>query len=56
MTLRRNLERSRPLVRALQEMAAGYRVTPAQVALNWLINVQGEMVIAIPGASKVQAR
>lgn len=52
--LRRNLERSRPLIRALQEMAARYRVTPAQIALNWLVNFQGEMVVAIPGASKAQ--
>jgi len=41
------------LIAALDEIAANYHVTPAQVALNWLIYFQGEMVVAIPGASKV---
>ncbi len=50
--LRRNIERSRPLVKALEEVAAKYDVTPAQVALNWLVH-QGETIVTIPGASKV---
>ena len=52
MRLRRQIERSRPLIEALEEIAAEHDATPAQVALNWLINVQGETVVAIPGASK----
>jgi aryl-alcohol dehydrogenase-like predicted oxidoreductase len=52
MRLRRKLERSRPLVDALEELAAEYDATPAQVALSWLINAHGETVVAIPGASK----
>ena len=52
MRLRRRLERSRPLVDALEELAAEYDGTPAQVALSWLINAHGETVVAIPGASK----
>jgi aryl-alcohol dehydrogenase-like predicted oxidoreductase len=51
--MRRNLESSRPLINAMQEIAAGYKVTPAQVALNWLINFSGETVVTIPGATKV---
>lgn len=51
--LRRQVEESRPLVEALAEIASRYDATPAQVALNWLIHVQGETVVAIPGASKV---
>jgi aryl-alcohol dehydrogenase-like predicted oxidoreductase len=54
MALRRRIESSRPLVAALEEVAARYAVTPAQVALNWLINFNGESVVAIPGASRVQ--
>ena len=54
LMLRRRLERSRPTVNLLEEIAARYEVTPGQVALNWLINFQGETVVAIPGASKVQ--
>jgi aryl-alcohol dehydrogenase-like predicted oxidoreductase len=26
-------------------------VTPSQAALNWLLNVHGEIVVAIPGAT-----
>ena len=53
LMLRRRLERSRPIVNLLEEIAARYETTPGQVALNWLINFQGETVVAIPGASKV---
>ena len=48
------LEPSRPLVAALEEIAAAHQVTPAQVALNWLIWFSGEIVVAIPAATKVQ--
>ncbi len=53
MMLRPRLEASRPLVTAMQAIAARYEATPAQVALNWLIYAQGELVVVIPGASKV---
>ncbi len=48
---RRGLQRSRPVVDALREIAAARDATPAQVALNWLITARGEGVVAIPGAS-----
>ncbi|MCJ7567702.1 MAG: aldo/keto reductase [Anaerolineales bacterium] len=54
MQLRREIERSRPLVQALEEIANEHDATPAQIALNWLIHFQGEAVVAIPGASKVR--
>jgi aryl-alcohol dehydrogenase-like predicted oxidoreductase len=47
------LEKSRPLINALEEIATKYDATPAQVALNWLINFHGDIVVAIPGATKV---
>ena len=50
--LRRKIERSRPLIAALEEIAVEHGVTPAQVALNWLVNTHGDTVVAIPGASK----
>ena len=53
MMLRRHIERSRPLVEALAEIGPRYEATPAQVAVNWLINFQGEAIVTIPGASKV---
>jgi len=54
LMLRRGLERSRPTVNLLEEIAARHEATPGQVALNWLINFKGETVVAIPGASKLQ--
>jgi aryl-alcohol dehydrogenase-like predicted oxidoreductase len=51
------LEESWPLIQALREKAEKYGRTPAEIALNWLINAHGEVVVAIPGAtSAAQAR
>lgn len=47
----RGLRRSAPVVAALEAIAAERHVTPAQVALRWLIDAHGELVVAIPGAS-----
>lgn len=52
--MQRQLEASRPLVTALEEIGSKYQVTAAQVALNWLINFNGELVVTIPGATKPQ--
>lgn len=46
------LGKSRPVIKAIRELAVKYNVTPSQIALNWLINAQGETVVAIPGATK----
>ncbi|MCY0878357.1 MAG: aldo/keto reductase [Firmicutes bacterium] len=47
------LRRTEPLIRLLEDMAARYQVTPAQVALNWIITAPGEHILAIPGATRV---
>jgi aryl-alcohol dehydrogenase-like predicted oxidoreductase len=52
--LKRNLERTRPLINIMDEIASKYETTIAQVALNWVINFNGEIVVAIPGATKVR--
>ena len=52
--MRRNLERTRPLINVMDEMATKYDATIAQVALNWVINFNGEIVVTIPGATKVR--
>ncbi len=46
------LARSLPVVMLIKELAKKYAVTPAQVALNWLLHFHGETVVAIPGATK----
>ena len=51
---RERIEESRPLIEALREIGQGYQASPAQVALNWLINAHGPGVVAIPGATKVK--
>ena len=48
------IEKTRMLVMAMEEIGAKYNATPAQVALNWVINFQGEAVVTIPGATKVR--
>jgi aryl-alcohol dehydrogenase-like predicted oxidoreductase len=47
------LQRIAPLIEALTVMAEHYRVTPAQVALNWVISTPGQVVFAIAGATRV---
>jgi len=52
--LKRDIERTRLLIAALDEIAIRRDVTVAQVALNWVIHFNGEIVVAIPGATKVR--
>jgi aryl-alcohol dehydrogenase-like predicted oxidoreductase len=51
--LRRGLEKSRSVVRVLEEIGARYNASAAQVALNWVITAQGDTVVTIPGVTKV---
>lgn len=46
------LRKSLPVIMLVKELALRYQVTPAQVALNWLIQFHGDTVVAIPGATK----
>jgi len=51
---RRGLERTRSLVVALEEIGRTHGASASQVALNWVVNAQGEIVVAIPGATTVE--
>lgn len=53
-SMQRNLERCRKLINVMDEIATASGATIAQVALNWLINFTGEIVVTIPGATKVR--
>jgi aryl-alcohol dehydrogenase-like predicted oxidoreductase len=53
MMLGSKINGSTNLVEGLEDIAQKYVATPAQVALNWLVNFNGDIVVAIPGASKV---
>lgn len=55
--MRSQLQRTEPLIDALERIGANHQATPSQVALNWVIHFSGETIVAIPGASKAkQAR
>ena len=47
-----NLERASDLISTLREVASAHSVTPAQIALAWVI--RHPAVVAIPGASSVE--
>ena len=51
---KRDIEPTRLLVAAMDEIAVRHDVTVAQVALNWVIHFNGEIVVTIPGATKVK--
>jgi aryl-alcohol dehydrogenase-like predicted oxidoreductase len=51
--MQRNIERTRPLINVMEEIAGKYDATIAQVALNWVIYFNGVIVVTIPGATKV---
>jgi aryl-alcohol dehydrogenase-like predicted oxidoreductase len=50
--IKRYYESSAPLVAELENISEKHNATSAQVALNWLVNFNGETVVAIPGAKK----
>lgn len=54
LRLQSQIERTRPLIELLMEIAAAYDATISQIALNWLIHFHDETVVAIPGASKIR--
>ena len=49
----KGLEKSRPVIDALREIAEIYQITPSQVALSWVLNFHGDIIVAIPGATKL---
>jgi aryl-alcohol dehydrogenase-like predicted oxidoreductase len=50
--LKRNLEKSQGLIDELENIAKEHEATISQVALSWLVNYHGEVVVAIPGATR----
>jgi len=52
--LRKQLRASSPVIETLARIAERHGATPAQIALCWLINAHGDLVVAIPGATKVR--
>jgi aryl-alcohol dehydrogenase-like predicted oxidoreductase len=48
-----NIEKNKKIVKALEEISALYKVTPAQIALAWLLE-QEEHLIPIPGTRHIK--
>jgi aryl-alcohol dehydrogenase-like predicted oxidoreductase len=51
---KQRIAKSLPLISTLERIASAHNATVTQVALAWLINVHGDTVVAIPGASSVE--
>jgi aryl-alcohol dehydrogenase-like predicted oxidoreductase len=51
--LENQLADSQPVIEVLDELAEKYNTEPGQVALSWVIGNQGDLVVAIPGATRV---
>ncbi|MBJ05283.1 MAG: aldo/keto reductase [Flavobacteriales bacterium] len=47
-----NLLKSSVVINELKRISKNYNATPSQVALNWLVNLHGDTVFAIPGSTK----
>lgn len=50
--IKRNIERTRLLIAIMEEIGNAHNASITQVALNWLIHFNGEIVVTIPGATK----
>ncbi len=50
----RMVEKSRPVIKILEDIAGSYNCTASEVALSWVINYLGDTIVAIPGASKTE--
>ncbi len=48
----RQLEKTKPLIDALEAIATEHEATIAQIVLNWTVDYHGQTIVAIPGASK----
>ena len=51
---KKGLIKSQPVIDKLKLVAVEYNATSSQVALNWLINFHRDIVVAIPGATKIR--
>lgn len=51
LRIRRGMQKSQRLVSVMEEIGNKYDASPAQVALNWIIYSQGDVVVTIPGVT-----
>jgi aryl-alcohol dehydrogenase-like predicted oxidoreductase len=54
MFLGRQIEKTRNLIKKLDEIAKSHGCSIAEVALSWTVNFHGDIILAIPGATKTE--
>ena len=54
MLLSRQLEKTRNLINKLEEIAGAHNCSASEVALSWAVNYHGNIIFAIPGATKTE--
>jgi aryl-alcohol dehydrogenase-like predicted oxidoreductase len=54
MQLSRRINKTRSLIKRLEEIAGSYSCSISEVALSWTVNVHGDILLAIPGATKIE--
>ena len=52
--LGRQIEKTRNLIKKLDEVAKSHGCSIAEVALSWTVNFHGDIILAIPGATKTE--
>ena len=52
--MRRKFEKSRTLIKTLEDIAGSHNCTVSEVVLSWVINYHGDSIVAIPGASRTE--
>ncbi len=54
MLLSRQVEKTRNLIKKLKDIAVSHNCSQSEVALSWTVNYHGDVVFAIPGATKTE--
>ena len=54
MLLVREIEKTRNLIKTLEDIAGSHKCSLSEVALSWAVNYHGDVIVAIPGATKIE--
>ena len=54
MLLGRQLEKTGNLIKKLDGIASSHNCSPSEIALSWAIKFHGDVIVAIPGATKTE--
>lgn len=54
MLLGRQVEKTHNLIKKLEGIAGSHNCSLSEVALSWAVNYHGDVIVAIPGATKIE--